>query len=312
MGTQAYIIHAVKKSGVAYFQCRTPGEYPRTVSGPWRVNGAEASACEYEKNWYSAKWPMEEICEWNPPSEKVHRYSLKTEFTPSPTLPVEVLPDGYGCWPSDKWPEGMKQFYEREAYEIPGKWVPITFNLRLIDEDCEPRAPKYAGVKMQLPFNLKYPPVSWHKYPCYIGGDDLYKVIADHIVPRIPKGCQLRSGLSGMNPEKALVIEKEIPVIHEESQSFSREEGRGRSKRVRRWTEPLRKLSVGTVINLGTYDYRQWHPQPPTITGANADDLETKVQEFLDGLIAKMGEPLQVCDKCHGYGITDSNGCHVG
>jgi hypothetical protein len=301
--------NAVKKAGVVYFCGISSGEYPRTISGPWSVNGTEAKSCNYGKDWYKAEWPVKEIAKWQPPREDVHRFVLKPELVPSPTLPAEVAPARWGGWPDEEWPGGMQQFYDTDSTKIPGTWVPIEYDLRLVDDDCEPRTPKYAGTKMQLPFGLEYNPVSWHKYPCYLGGDDLYKVIWDYVVPRIPAGCSLSSGIfSGSSATTFLEIKKTIPVIHEEMQNFTREEGRGRSKRVRSWREPLRELSLGNIVNYGTAQYRQGHPQPETITGQNADDLESKVQAFLDGILAKLGEPLRVCDKCHGYGITDNEG----
>jgi hypothetical protein len=122
----------------------------------------------------------------------------------------------------------------------------------------------------------------------------------------MPAHCEEERGAWGKPSDDHLKVVRKFPVLHGETVTRRENYKNGRLKRT--WTEPLRELKE-TIIDLSPEhkcSYDGLAPQP--LSAENMPALEALIDAEIQLYLDKMRDPLVVCPKCHGYGVTEPDG----
>jgi len=234
-------------------------------------------------------------------TKKIVGFKLKEGFIPSELLPAEVPANWFAS--SDEDEDDIrcskKELYEPTVEVVPEFWRPIEFKFEIVDLDCAPRKNKYPFHAV-FPYDANYHAESLHKFPCYITGLELFGIVRDRLKAGLPDHLYIDKAFDDLN---LIDIGMKLPVVHAEK--VKKQRGSGRSKRL--YDEPLRVLErVVLKLSGGTYHQRGAGTLVvPKIEAQNSEELDQKVDEFIESIMWVKKHKLSVCPECKGHGYLD-------
>ncbi|WP_127524634.1 hypothetical protein [Mesorhizobium sp. Z1-4] len=184
------------------------------------------------------------------PTRTLIHYQVKDEFTDlAPRAPVSIAE-------FEALDEVRRGFYRPIYREDPVPNVPL--DVRVIDIDCKPRTFP-AGVMVTVPDYLKRMKNTWHTLPCYLDQKTLYRrlVAAVRAECEKPEAKRIGFGITDYDNIQSLTVTAGFS-LHGIDHQYS--------FKVLNWCVDGR---YGAVL--------------PQIHGNNLDDLNVKVDQWIDG-----------------------------
>ncbi len=235
-----------------------------------------------------------------PASNKVIGYRLKEGYIASDKAPLNVPSDYFEYLGDDDYKNSdVRGLYDSELELIPDKLEDIQFNIEVIDEDCEPLLkPKYPFIS-DFPYFIENHEVVRHKYPCHIEAQELFNLIKQYVKFNLPEHCKITSDY-GFH----FCVELIAPIIHEET--YQKNISRMNAKKQTYQTVPLRSISF-KVIDIGVPGEKYGKTVIRNLEAKNYTELESKIDNLLEGYKEAMDNKLIVCSHCKGYGFIDAH-----
>lgn len=262
--------------------------------GEARINGREVTVCP-DPEWCSTDEEPKLLERFVTPSSKLVGYKKKDEFADI-NVPLEQTVEffAYDFETDTRKNQELYGFY-REVREIQaGYWEVVPCDFIIANMDTAPQSPKYQGVVAQPPaYFAQYPEVH-HLFPCAIEAKALYPIVAAKIRAAVEGKPQFSVDAHDtiQTMRVNLNVELPTPINRKEKKLF----GRGYIK----WKQAH---STVKIIDI------DWYRGGPRLTGANYNDIEKVIDQFIANVTQKLDAGrMVVCSHCQGYGVTSKEG----
>ena len=156
-------------------------------------------------------------------------------------------------------------------------------------------------IKHQFLDKIIFPSIVWPLYPCSISSQNLYSIIRNHIKENI----DLKVSKITSDYDFCFTVKKIIPLI--EPIKFSYKNFFASTKKQRNKTHygvaEYKEVEVFEMTHTGV-NYKSYTPIKELFAD-NENDLKSKIDELLDGIMATINKPLVQCPNCNGTGYKD-------
>lgn len=242
------------------------------------------------------------------PAPETEKFKLKDGFSPSEKLPIEVTPD-YFEWLEDEEEyknNELKSLYEPIYSERPEYLEPVEFEISTIAHKNSGWAFVKAPPNVQhyLLDEITKAPDLLQDEKCFLTTVESYKRIREFVL----KNINLHVATVSSNYDFHFEVCKKITLHEKEKYQKNIKPFSKRPKYVTDYKVD-RKISVYDIIpNEGERkSYSKNSCVAPKFEGESYSDLESKISEYLEELIAKINEPLKDCPHCKGVGVIINN-----
>lgn len=245
----------------------------------------------YDNRWFSISKIPEKVEKKIAGIKTNYRWELKKGYPPTELMPAVLMSSPYG----DESP------YQEVCNLYTGVYdtLPDTVELVEVEWDIIAELPNYTMSSKRYKTSVVHtidkittPPVLLSEVPCKISGQELYKVIREHVKRNIDgRYARVTSDYDfSFTVMKSLRYNDPIP--------YKVTEGTGRKQKT---VTKYNTHSEVRVFNMGdnSKGYGSW-PEP--ITADNYDELEKKVDSYLRELMEEINKPLMVCPTYNGSG----------
>jgi hypothetical protein len=259
----------------------------------------------YKNNWYKLS-KIPKSVKKKLPDQKINiRYELKEGYPSSDLLPKVIYEDRL----IDTEYEEVSGLYQYRYDTIDGEYEEIPFTIEVIykKDDFEWIKKQYAS-HPDLITQIEYHPDLYQEVPCSITSEEMFDIIRKHVKTNINPSVAKVTSDYGFHFE----VKREIAIA--EPYSFIVNKNAGDKRRRPNWvTNWVRSKSI-TILNLrrSTMDstYGNDCKLAPSFFGKNQTDLENKINQYLDELMAEINKQYIECPHCKGWGVIEgvSNG----
>lgn len=145
-------------------------------------------------------------------------------------------------------------------------------------------------------------PVLIHKQPCYFTSKQVYDITRNWVRSHIdPKVARITSDY-----DFCFDVEKLIPLYESQKITYQNPFARTKKERQKLRTSTLKYRSNVTIFEMTSEEdrYRGYTPIPKMLAD-NEEELQNKMQEWLDNLMSEINRPLVECPHCKGLGIVE-------
>lgn len=260
----------------------------------------------HKKGWYELPTLPKKVEKLISPPLIVSHYKLKEGFAPTEKLPEE-LPEDFFSWNDDE--------EEYKNVEIKGLYEPVYNQREPYLENVEFEivtiahkgsdwkflaAPK--NVQSFLLDEITNHPDLLQDARCFLSSEESYRRIREFVKLNINPRVAYVSSDYGFH----FVVSKKIPLHEKEKYRKCLNIFAKRPK----YVDDYRVNRSVEVYNLTPNEKNNREYQnsqlAPKFEGANYEDLENNINNYLTELIEKINEPLQDCPHCKGRGVVNS------
>lgn len=244
-----------------------------------------------KENWWSIKNEPKEITKELPEKEINIRWELKKGF-PESELTPKTLTENPNYEDSEY--SDVAGLYEKKSDKEPSGIEKIEFefiiiseidNFKIIKQDFE--------VKYNLLDQITIPDVLLPTRPCAISGKQFYSIIRKYVQHHIDgKYAKITSDY-----DFCLTVTKHISYTS--PRPYKVDIGTKRKANYVTRFNTHRDIKIFETSPEGYSNY----PVQKGISGDSYEDLNNKIKEYLEDLIAKINEPLIDCECCNGTGV---------
>ena len=258
----------------------------------------------YKKGWYELPCLPKTVQKKVSPPKIICGYQLKDGFVPTEKLP-ETLPAEYFEWDDD--------IEEYRNSEIKGLYDPVYSQepdrLENIEFEIETIAHKGSNWKfVAAPKNVQHYLIDEiTKHPdllqderCFLSSEESYRRIREFVKLNInPRAAYVSSDY-----DFHFEVSKKITLYKKEKYKRCVNAFAKLPKYVDDYRAD-RKISIYDIIpkEEPRKSYSEHSHVAPKFEGANYEELETNINNYLTELIEKINEPLQDCPHCKGRGV---------
>lgn len=186
----------------------------------------------------------------------------------------------------------------RSNYEsVPEEFIDITDTVEIVEVYKHKGKFEIRPSKFKLQYNLldelNTPEILLPTKPCSLSPLETYRIIREHVKTNInPKVAFVSSDY-----DFCFTVKKKIGVIDPIKMTTLGEMGKKKPKYF------YRSHREETVFQMAPKEYQNYTVIKWGFQGKNQEDLETKMQAWLDGLMEVINEPITECECCKGRGV---------
>lgn len=285
-GTHVYI----KKEG---------DRYSSSYIGDLYFDGALAEKT-YKDGWYKISKIPSSIQKVKPAKDVNIRYELKAGYKPSDMMPAVIHEDSL----YDSEYEEIAGLYERRCDKEDQGFEDVEFHTNVIykKDDFEWVKAKYSG-RPDLITQIEIHPDLLQEYPQTLSSEEMYNIIRMHVKANID------GHVARITSDYDSHFEVKRKVLLAEPYSYDVDTNSGNKRRKPNWVKKWVDSKEETVLNFkrkaSDSSYGVDCILPQNIFGANTEDLEKKVNDYLDSLMSKVNKKYAECPYCMGWGVVE-------
>jgi len=197
--------------------------------------------------------------------------------------------------------EDISSLYVYTVDKLPDTFEEVEYTIEDLGETVFQleKNPKFISPHYSLFTEITQPEILRKTSPCFLTSQESYNVVRDYIKRNIDvKHARITSDYNFcFSVEKLIELDKPIPYqVDINSVSFRKKKSKYETK-----YRTARSVKVFEM----TYSPENYQGYTPIqqFQGENLEDLENKIQIFLDDLMKKINEPLKDCEHCNGMGV---------
>lgn len=295
-------IIVMEKDGVSYAKLSSYSGF----GSSYVINGADAVPAPGDKNYAIVDGTIASIeVKRTAPGHRVG-YTLYERYKEITQLPHEMPADAFTRDDDGDLCGENAEFYHA-VYSEPAAYLEAVA-FEIIDRNCSPvTIPSY--VTIEFPNNIARYRETQHKYPCYIPGKVVFKLLWDRVKERVDKGDG-KYVMNGYENIQTMSVNERIIIPYHETTTRSYYPT-ARSRKLKTETVQKRWKEV-TIISV----YGPEYSQPPagkeltqTIRGKDYAELQTNLEAYINSFLSRMEDgKREVCRHCRGEGIVEVAG----
>ena len=149
------------------------------------------------------------------------------------------------------------------------------------------------------------PPVLIHNRPCYFTSKQIYDITRQYVKEHI----DLRVAKISSDYDFCFEVQKLIPLHQPKQISYQNLFAKTKKERQKIHTSTVKYRDDTTVLEMTSEEERHKGYTPiPKMCANNEEELQQKMQKWLDYVISEINKPLIECPHCKGLGIVEWNG----
>lgn len=149
------------------------------------------------------------------------------------------------------------------------------------------------------------PPVLIHNRPCYFTSKQVYDITRQYVKEHI----DLRVAKISSDYDFCFEVQKLIPLHQPKQISYQNLFAKTKKERQEIHTSTVKYRDETTVLEMTSEEERHKGYTPiPKMCANSEEELQQKMQEWLDYVISEINKPLIECPHCKGLGIVEWNG----
>lgn len=269
----------------------------------------------FAANWMRIKHVPGKIEILSPVKAINMRYELIDSEMASDKLPGVILYEDRG-----KYPENViENLYRYDRDLVPQVLIPANVEFKLVMklEDYEEPSVKFEAIgkfgygdkvytiesrdiEHQLLDKMIFPEVCLSNRPCYLTSRQVYNITRQHILNNIdPSVAKIAA-----NYDYCFSVKKIIPKIEPETVTYQNLFARTKKERSKIKTAVI-NFNEYEIFQM-THDERNYDRYTPVgrIVANNEKELQDKVSEWLDDVMAIINAKVKECPYCKGTGLT--------
>jgi hypothetical protein len=277
----------IKHNGQYYATDNIKGDrYHRSELSIYKFDGKTLEPC-YKTSWYKLEDLPKKVTFKTADKAEFSHYKLKSDFKPTDQIPL-ILKEI-----DDKSP--LKPLYNKVDKIVKGEEVEVEWSYDIIDSlsnlDPNKASFKYPFSNTLLSQLQRERNDTKELYPCMISSEDLYKLIRN----KIKREANMDYITITSDYDFCLTVNKHI------SKKYQKEKIKdiiSKKSKAKKYPDNI----SWTVFEGAPKKYQNYTVVDP-IYANNYEELEKKIDNYLENIINKINEPVHLCEKCKGKGF---------
>ncbi len=266
--------------------------------GAYYIDGAKPEKT-FEATWYKVSKVPEKVEIMRKADRVLLHYRLKPKFVATPQLP-EIR--NYEDELDEDEEDLLDTCYEPVYTEQEEKLVDVPFKIAALFESNDWK-PHDSGDLSEFDLDhglidkITVHPAMLRTKPCVLAGKDLYAIIRKHVKENIDPKCARVTSDYDFIFTVSKHLELQTPYKHRYDSNMSLSK---RAKPI--WKERLITNVDAPMLSICPKAYQN-ADVVKAMHGESAEDLERKIQDYLECIMEAINEPVKMCTHCSGRGV---------